>query len=1273
MKITTLLHKIVLVTIALFSFSGFSQNLLVNGDFESGGSGTGFQTNYFLPATVGNSAPREYNIIADSFTMNTANFAHTTDHSGAGKMMVVDGSGNGGDKIWELLNGSSIGVVSGTTYQFSYWIRSISATNNAGNSAVIGINTNGTTTAPVLVGGSATCPIGNPSAWTKVTYSWTATTNNAQIWITDTQTAGGGAGNDFALDDFSLIAVVPCPVPTVSVTQQPTCAVPTGTIVFTSPLNPSPIPIPSDLFISEVTDEDVGALTYVEIFNGTGVTKNLANYRLKVYNNGNALPSCDLLLSGTLANNSVVVIAVGSATNQGGVTPNLVFAACGGVNTDDNIRLTTSANVEIDLWGRTDGVAFTPAGAAGYTYRRLATVTHPSLIWNPADWTALDPQDYTNVGSYFLASYQYSVNAGTTYQTSPTFSGLIPGNYNAQIKDLISGCISNPIPLTVNPISVAAAPTVTSPVTYCQNAVAVPLTATPSAGGTLNWYGTNAVGGVASATAPTPSTTTLGSVNYYVSQTVGGCEGPRAMITVTVTNTAPSGPPQLFCNPISDPINHPNSVNFDFNNIGQTDYTYTYSIDGGPSVSGVWISPSNFWVPNVAQGQTVSFTLTWNGVCAPTLSASTTVPSFVQVGPYCSGQAIPVLPTTSANGKVGTWSPALDNTTTTTYTFMPNLGQCASVTTMTIVINPNVTPTFTAVAPICSGQALAPLPTTSTNGITGTWSPALNNTATTLYTFTPTAGQCATTATLSITVNPNVTPTFTAVAPICSGQALAPLPTTSNNGITGTWSPALNNTATTLYTFTPTAGQCATTATLTITVNPNVTPTFTAVGPICSGAPLSPLPTTSNNGITGTWSPALNNTATTVYTFTPTAGQCAVTTTLSITVNPNVTPTFTAVAPICSGQALAPLPTTSNNGITGTWSPALNNTATTLYTFTPTAGQCATTATLSITVNPNVTPIFTAVAPVCTGTVLSPLPTTSNNGITGTWSPALNNTTTTTYTFTPTAGQCATNQTVTITILPKVTPTFNAVAPICSGAPLSPLPTTSNNGITGSWTPALNNTATTTYTFAPNAGECANTTTLQIDVVPLVTPTLNIIESCNSNSVTVLTPVGIDYEYSLDGLPYQSSPFFNNLVSGNHDIVAHQIPVNCLSNPVNFVMNSVANDVVVNPNPPALQVCDPNNDGFANFNLTQAINSITGGTFYNVTFHETLTDATVDGSPIPNPNNYFSILPWTQPIYVRVESLTTSCFEVVQLLLIANSTPVVLPPSDYVKCDYTGA
>ena len=1382
MKTITFLYKSLVLITALISFQGFSQNLLVNGGFETGGAGTGFQTNYFLPGAAGTSAQRDYNILVDPFTMNTANFAHATDHTtGTGKMMVVDGSGSSGDKIWELLNGSSIGVVSGRTYTFSYWIRSISGTNTAANSANIAINTNGTTSAPVLTSGSATCPIGNPSAWTQVTYTWTATTNNAQIWITDNQTSA--VGNDFALDDFSLVAclsptitcgirtdnsitfnwvpvagatgytvsyqinsgsittlptlpslnltvnslnpgdqviitvlpvgsgcytsgtqtcfaLTPCPVPLVSVTQQPTCANPTGTIVFTSPVN-TVLPIPTNLFISQVTDANTGALTlptlpslnltYIEIYNGTGATVNLANYKIKIYNNGSGTVTgtCDFALSGNLLNNDVVVIAVGSAVNLGGVVPDLTFAGCGGVNNNDNIRLATIGDVEFDLWGDTTGTTFTPAGAVGYSYSRNVLAPHPSMLWNPADWTATDwisstVEDYSNIGTfnYQTANYQYSV-ISPTYQVSDTFANLAPNTiYNVTIRDIVGGCTSTPIPLTVNPVVTTPPPGV-NPITYCQNATAVALTATALAGATLNWYGTNSSGGSASATAPTPLTNGLvGSVvHYYVSQTIAGCESTRADIAVTISNLVPTSPPFLFCD-VPDPTILVPHASFDFNNVGQTSFSYSYTIDGGPVITGSLVSPSHYSV--IANlGQAVTFTLTWNGVCTPSQTitcyppcVTPVTPTFTAVAPICSGQALSPLPTTSNNGVTGTWTPALNNTATTTYTFTPsNAGECGTTTTLQIVVNTPTTPTFTAVGPICNGQTISALPTTSNNGIAGTWSPALNNTATTTYTFTPTAGQCAQNTTMQIIVNNNVTPTFTAVGPICTGQTLSPLPTTSNNGIAGTWSPALNNIATTTYTFTPTAGQCATATTLQIVVNGNtITPTFTAVAPICTGQTLAPLPTASTNGITGSWSPAMNNTTTTTYTFTPNVGQCALTKTLQIVVNGNtITPTFTAVAPICNGQTLSPLPTTSNNGITGSWSPALNNTATTTYTFTPNTGQCALTTTLQIVVNPNVTPTFTPVPPVCNGTALSPLPTTSNNGITGTWSPALDNTTTTTYTFTRTAGQCATNQTLTITVLPRVTPTFNPVAPICSGQPLAPLATTSLNGITGTWSPALDNTTTTTYTFAPNVGQCANSTTMQIQVVPQVTPVVNIVQSCNSNSVTVTSPLGANYEYSLDSLPYQSSTVFNNLTPGGHNIVAHQIPVNCLSSPNNFIINPTLNDVIVNSNPPALQICDPNNDGFETFDLTSATNSITAGGPYNVTFHETLVDATVDGTSIPNPSNYLTITPNIQTIFVRVESTVTTCYEIVALDLIVNPTPVATEPDDYELCDYTGA
>ena len=102
------------------------------------------------------------------------------------------------------------------------------------------------------------------------------------------------------------------------------------------------------------------------------------------------------------------------------------------INDNDNIRLTTSADVEVDLWGRTDGVIFTPS-SAGYTYRRLATAPHPNTVWNSADWTVFDPQVYNNVGNYIYAVnlYEYSINGGTTWTVFGNNGGLLTNSFTS--------------------------------------------------------------------------------------------------------------------------------------------------------------------------------------------------------------------------------------------------------------------------------------------------------------------------------------------------------------------------------------------------------------------------------------------------------------------------------------------------------------------------------------------------------------------------------------------------------------------------------------------------------------------------------------------------------------------------------------------------------------------------------------------------------------------------------------------------------------------------
>src|SRR5262249_25275898 len=137
---------------------------------------------------------------------------------------------------------------------------------------------------------------------------------------------------------------------------------------------------------------------------------------------------------------------------------------------------------------------------------------------------------------------------GVGSATAPTPSTAAAGTTSYWVSQTnASGCEGPRAQINVTVNAVPAAPTVTTPVTYCVGQTATPLTAT---GTNLLWY-TVATGGVGSATAPTPSTAAAGTTSYWVSQTnASGCEGPRAQINVTV-NAVPAAPtvttPVTYC------------------------------------------------------------------------------------------------------------------------------------------------------------------------------------------------------------------------------------------------------------------------------------------------------------------------------------------------------------------------------------------------------------------------------------------------------------------------------------------------------------------------------------------------------------------------------------------------------------------------------------------------------------------------------------------------------------------------------------------------------
>ena len=93
--------------------------------------------------------------------------------------------------------------------------------------------------------------------------------------------------------------------------------------------------------------------------------------------------------------------------------------------------------------------------------------------------------------------------------------------------------------------------------------------------------------------------------------------------------------------------------------------------------------------------------------------------------------------------------------TTTSYSVAYTLNGLTCTDSAIVTVIPNQTAFFPSVNPICEGDPLSPLPTSSLNLFQGTWSPPLNNLLTTTYTFTPSPNVCVwDTTTLTIVVKP---------------------------------------------------------------------------------------------------------------------------------------------------------------------------------------------------------------------------------------------------------------------------------------------------------------------------------------------------------------------------------------------------------------------------------------------------------------------------------------------------------------------------------------
>jgi len=249
-----------------------------------------------------------------------------------------------------------------------------------------------------------------------------------------------------------------------------------------------------------------------------------------------------------------------------------------------------------------------------------------------------------------------------------------------------------------------------------------------------------------------------------------------------------------------------------------TDITVTTNAGSGPFVVTYPTANGITWVGGSSQ------TVTWsvaNTDLAPINCANVRILLSVD-----GGQTYPyVLSSSTAND--GTETITCPNLTTNTARVMVMSGAQTffdiSNNNFTITCGTNQSPVFNALPTACQNDAFFALPSISDNGITGTWTPALDLSlpGTFTYNFTPLAVECASPSSAQLIVIPQVEAVFTHPTDLCQYDLFV-LPNIAQNGVTGTWDPQVNTTQTgnITVTFTPDVGQCSNSLNQTITINP---------------------------------------------------------------------------------------------------------------------------------------------------------------------------------------------------------------------------------------------------------------------------------------------------------------------------------------------------------------------------------------------------------------------------------------------------------------------
>ena len=447
------------------------------------------------------------------------------------------------------------------------------------------------------------------------------------------------------------------------------------------------------------------------------------------------------------------------------------------------------------------------AGSCTAPVATAPTVTQP---------TCSVPTGTIVVNATGTGTLEYSVNNGSTWQVSSTFSGLSVGTYTVIVRlQATPTCVSTSTSVVINAVSGAPTAPVVGAITQPTCSVAtgsVVLSGLPSGSWTIN------PGGITGTTTSTTITGLVaGTYSYTVTNSLGCISSASGNVVINPQPTTPTVP---TVGAITQPTCSVSTGSVVLSGLPSTGTWTLTRTPGSVQTTGTGTSttvtslPAGTFTYTVTNASGCSSTATSNVVINPAPGAPTAPSVGAITQPTCSvatgSVVLSGLPsgswTINPGGITGTTtSTTISGLAAGTYTFtVTNSVGCASPATSSVVINVQPLATAPSVGtitqPTCSvatgSVVLSGLPTgnwtINPGGITGsTTSTTISGLVAGTYSYTVTNGAgCTSPSSTNIVINAQPsTPTAPVVGAITQPTCLAPTGSVALSGLpsSGTW------------------------------------------------------------------------------------------------------------------------------------------------------------------------------------------------------------------------------------------------------------------------------------------------------------------------------------------------------------------------------------------------------------------------------------------------------------------------------------------------------